>query len=130
MLTLYGSCDFLGVPLSIHAEASKPEEIEDFIAESAIMLDFNHPNVLRLVGVCFDTEDKLPVIVLPYMENGDLKHFLKSKRSKSSSTSDEPMPEVAHYMTSSLIINNNLNINFVTTSYNIGSLRSCATWYV
>ena len=80
----------------LYAEASKPEEIEDFIAESAIMLDFNHPNILRLVGVCFDMEDKLPLIVLPYMANGDLRSYLKSKRSKSSSTSDETMPEVQH----------------------------------
>ena len=61
------------------------------------MLDFNHPNVLRLVGVCFDTEDKLPLIVLPYMANGDLRSYLKLKRSKSSSTSDETMPEVQNY---------------------------------
>ena len=44
------------------------------------MLDFDHPNVLRLLGVCFDTEDQLPVIILPYMANGDLKSFLISKR--------------------------------------------------
>lgn len=87
------------VALSIHIEASKPEEIEDFIAESAIMLDFNYPNVLRLVGVCFDTEDKLPLIVLPYMANGDLRRFLKSKRSSSSET----MPEVRMYMASVIV---------------------------
>ena len=44
------------------------------------MLDFDHPNVLRLLGVCFDTEDQLPVIILPYMANGDLKSFLVSER--------------------------------------------------
>ena len=44
------------------------------------MLDFDHPNVMRLVGVCFDTKDKLPLIVLPYMANGDLKTFLRGKR--------------------------------------------------
>ena len=88
----------MGVALFIHAEASKPEEIEDFIAESAIMLDFNHPNILQLVGVCFDTGDKLPLIVVPFMANGDLRSFLKSKRSKSSSTSDEAMPEVPSYL--------------------------------
>ena len=44
------------------------------------MLDFDHPNVLRLLGVCFDTEDQLPTIILPYMANGDLKSFLQSKR--------------------------------------------------
>ena len=44
------------------------------------MLDFDHPNVMNLLGVCFDTEDTLPVIILPYMANGDLKSFLISKR--------------------------------------------------
>ena len=47
------------------------------------MLDFDHPNVLRLLGVCFDTEDQLPIIVLPYMANGDLKSFLRDSRKHS-----------------------------------------------
>ena len=75
-------------------EVSSPEEVDDFIAESAIMLDFHHPNVLRLVGVCFDTEDNLPVIVLPFMANGDLKSFLKSKKPNTMSASVEVFPEV------------------------------------
>lgn len=58
------------------------------------MLDFNHQNVLRLVGVCLDAQDKLPAIVLPYMANGDLRRFLKSKRSKTESSSHETMPQV------------------------------------
>jgi AXL receptor tyrosine kinase len=44
------------------------------------MLDFDHPNVIKLLGVCFDTDDQLPVIILPYMANGDLKSFLIDKR--------------------------------------------------
>ena len=44
------------------------------------MLHLDHPNVLKLLGVCFDTEDQLPVIVLPFMANGDLKSFLVEKR--------------------------------------------------
>ena len=64
--------------------------MDEFIAESAIMLDFDHPNVLHLVGVCFDTEDQLPLIVLPYMANGDLKSFLKKKRQQSANN----LPEV------------------------------------
>ena len=50
------------------------------MSESAIMLDFDHPNVLKLLGVCFDTEDSLPVIILPLMANGDLKSYLQTKR--------------------------------------------------
>ena len=75
------SCDLSGFSV-VCVEASKTEEVEDFIVESAVTLDFNHPNILRLVGVCFDTQDKLPAIVLPYMANRDLRSFLKSRRSK------------------------------------------------
>ena len=59
---------------------STPEQVEDFISESAIMLNFDHPNVLHLLGVCFDTEDQFPLIILPLMSNGDLKSFLIRKR--------------------------------------------------
>ena len=59
------------------------EEIQEFISEAVVMLDFDHPNVMNLLGVCFDTEDHLPVIILPYMANGDLKSFLISKRGDS-----------------------------------------------
>ena len=76
----------LSVVLSYHGlcfsspDASTPDQVEEFVAESAIMLDFDHPNVIKLLAVCFNTEDKLPLIVLPYMANGDLKCFLQQKR--------------------------------------------------
>lgn len=60
--------------------ASDSKEIEKFIAESAIMMDFDHPNILRLIGVCSNMEDNLPAIVLPYMAMGDLRSFLRAKR--------------------------------------------------
>ena len=61
------------------------------------MLDFHHPNVLSLVGVIFDTTDHLPVIVLPFMAHGDLRSFLKSKRTRTSSTSSstDTLPTVS-----------------------------------
>ena len=65
------------------------QEIEDFLAESAIMLDFHHPNVMKLVGVCFDTDNKQPLIILPYMANGDLKSFLRSKRINDTTNNDK-----------------------------------------
>ena len=40
------------------------------------MKDFNHPNVLGLIGLTFDPEGN-PLVVLPLMTNGDLKSFLK-----------------------------------------------------
>lgn len=49
------------------------------------MSKFNHPNILKLEGVCFDTEDRLPFIVLPLMIHGDLKSFLVCKRNNDTS---------------------------------------------
>ena len=72
--------------------------MDDFIAESALMLDFHHPNAMGLLGVCFDTEDNLPVIVLPFMVNGDLRSYLQSKRAVVNTTlftDDSSFPEVA-----------------------------------
>lgn len=78
------------LPLDI----STPENIDDFVKESILMLGFDHPNVLKLLGVCFDTDDHLPLIVLPYMANGDLRSYLLSLRDLSVSTTFTDFPEV------------------------------------
>ncbi|XP_064397080.1 receptor tyrosine-protein kinase erbB-2-like isoform X2 [Halichondria panicea] len=59
---------------------SSKDQLESFFAESLMMKDFSHPNILRLAGVCFDTLDGVPYILLPFMANGSLKDFLKTKR--------------------------------------------------
>ena len=41
---------------------------------------FDHPNVLSLIGVSQIKEEGIPLMVLPYMCNGDVKSFLQSKR--------------------------------------------------
>ena len=56
------------------------EKLKAFLRESAVMKDFLHPNVLQVLGISLETEDGLPYILLPFMANGDLKAFLKSKR--------------------------------------------------
>ena len=72
------------------------------------MLDFNHPNVLTLLGVCFDTEHQLPLIILPYMANGDLKSYLRSER-KIANCNDE-FPEVC-------IIEVTFNLHYPSLGY-------------
>ena len=67
------------------------------------MLDFAHPNVMRLVGVCFDTDSAIPLIVLPYMANGDLRSFLQSKRLNDTSTGD-PEQSLPNVYTNILLI--------------------------
>ena len=58
------------------------DELNSFISESVIMKDFKHRNVLGLVGVSVGVEEDkaVPYIILPFMANGDLKRYLKDKR--------------------------------------------------
>ena len=48
--------------------------IQDFLQEAFMMKNFNHPNVLSLIGVSIH-EDK-PCALMPLMSNRDLKTFL------------------------------------------------------
>ncbi|MCI4376703.1 hypothetical protein PGIGA_G00191410 [Pangasianodon gigas] len=58
-------------------------EIEEFLNEAACMKDFNHPNVIRLLGVCLDVGPghfPRPMVILPFMKYGDLHSFLLRSR--------------------------------------------------
>lgn len=54
------------------------EDMKSFLLECHKMSELHHPNVLGLVGICF--ENNTPYMLLQYMANGDLKGFLLSKR--------------------------------------------------
>ena len=58
------------------------DDLNLFISESVIMKDFKHRNVLGLVGVSVGVEEDkaVPYIIIPFMANGDLKGYLKDKR--------------------------------------------------
>jgi hypothetical protein len=67
-----------------------------FVREALRMRQLDHPHVMKLVGICWATEvqflyDSLaeclsgPLIVLPYTELGDLRGYLREKRSVTSS---------------------------------------------
>ena len=53
---------------------------EQFVKECIIAKRFSHPNVLSLIGVSYIKEEALPLMILPFMHNGDVKSFVKSKR--------------------------------------------------
>ncbi|XP_072046280.1 plexin-A2-like [Amphiura filiformis] len=57
-------------------DASGPSVTIKFLEEGLIMKDFNHNNVLGLIGLTFDPQGN-PLVILPLMKNGDLKSFLK-----------------------------------------------------
>ncbi|XP_006814461.1 hepatocyte growth factor receptor-like [Saccoglossus kowalevskii] len=53
------------------------EDVERFLKEGILMKDFNHNNVLSLLGVCIDDSNRV-CIVLPYMALGDLKSYISN----------------------------------------------------
>ena len=48
-----------------------------FIDEALRMKEFDHPNVLSLIGVALDF-DNLPLVVLPFMRHGDLLSYIRN----------------------------------------------------
>uniref|UniRef100_UPI00398F878F ephrin type-A receptor 5-like isoform X2 n=1 Tax=Pristiophorus japonicus TaxID=55135 RepID=UPI00398F878F len=59
-------------------------ELESFLREAELMQGFNHPNVLRLIGVSFEVcpegQVPMPMVILPFMPHGDLRRFLLNSR--------------------------------------------------
>ena len=54
-------------------------QVNKIMEESITMKHFDHPNVLHLIGVCLDA-GPAPYVVMPYMANGSLLHYLKKER--------------------------------------------------
>ena len=53
---------------------------EKLLKEVTTMLSFTHPNVMPLIGVCFDEE--VPLIIMPYMSNGTVLGYVKQNQEK------------------------------------------------
>ena len=53
--------------------------VKDILKECGRMYRFDHPNVLKLLGVCMDG-GPAPFIVMPFMANGSLNTYLKKER--------------------------------------------------
>lgn len=61
----------------LRKDANSREKTE-FLQEARLMSHFRHKHVLRLLGVCFDTDP--PLLVLELMEAGDLLSYLRESR--------------------------------------------------
>ena len=53
--------------------------MDKFVEESLKMSRFKHAHVMGLIGVCLDA-GSAPYIVMPYMANGSLLHYIKRER--------------------------------------------------
>ncbi|XP_034172665.2 receptor protein-tyrosine kinase sevenless isoform X3 [Osmia lignaria lignaria] len=60
-------------------KGASAQEKTEFLQEARLMSHFRHKHVLRLLGVCLDTDP--PLLVLELMEAGDLLSYLRASRS-------------------------------------------------
>ena len=55
-------------------------DVEQFFDECRRMKAFKHPNVVELTGMCLDSPDGFPLMILPLYPNGNLKTYLQKRR--------------------------------------------------
>ena len=68
-------------------------DMQSMLSEIDRMKDLSHPNVMSLLGVFFKA-DQGPAIVMPYMANGSLLHYLKKERKSLLLDMDQEIEEV------------------------------------
>uniref|UniRef100_A0A665ULK4 Tyrosine-protein kinase receptor TYRO3 n=1 Tax=Echeneis naucrates TaxID=173247 RepID=A0A665ULK4_ECHNA len=68
----------------LKSDITSSGDIEQCLKEAAYMKDFNHPNVIQLIGVSLHRRPgqrlPIPMVVLPFMKHGDLHTFLLLSR--------------------------------------------------
>ncbi|CAI5456773.1 unnamed protein product [Caenorhabditis angaria] len=57
----------------------KEGRISEFYEEARTMASFDHPNVVRLIGVALEDVTHVPLLIMEYMPRGDLLSLLKDK---------------------------------------------------
>jgi hypothetical protein len=65
---------------AMHQQDVPEAEIKQFEYEARLLVALEHPNIIRAVGVCFQSAPQL--LVLEMMAGGDLKKYLKEQRQK------------------------------------------------
>uniref|UniRef100_A0A3Q3G9N3 receptor protein-tyrosine kinase n=1 Tax=Kryptolebias marmoratus TaxID=37003 RepID=A0A3Q3G9N3_KRYMA len=81
---------FTMVAVKMLKEEASADMQNDFQREAALMAEFNHPNIVRLLGVC--AVGKPLCLLFEYMAHGDLNEFL---RHQSPTQSVRPLSHVS-----------------------------------
>ena len=80
--------------LIMNAGSFTEKEKNQLLRESDMMLNFDHPNVINLIGVCLDAGPS-PYLVLPFMENGSLLSYIRKNRNNLLVTKETAADKVA-----------------------------------
>ncbi|XP_011494388.1 PREDICTED: proto-oncogene tyrosine-protein kinase ROS [Ceratosolen solmsi marchali] len=69
------------IPIAVKTlrKGASAQEKSEFLQEAKLMSHFQHKHVLRLLGVCLDTDP--PLLLLELMAGGDLLSYLRTSRS-------------------------------------------------
>ena len=71
--TLFCLCFFEHFP-ALLSVANKDKLLKEVI----MMLSFDHPNVMSLIGMCLDGE--VPLLIMPFMSGGSVLEFVTQSR--------------------------------------------------
>ncbi|XP_067847314.1 tyrosine-protein kinase receptor TYRO3 [Heptranchias perlo] len=68
----------------LKTEINASGDIEEFLREAACMKEFDHPNVIKVIGVSLQSRPHrrlpVPMVLLPFMKHGDLRTYLVLSR--------------------------------------------------
>ncbi|KAM3965054.1 LOW QUALITY PROTEIN: receptor protein-tyrosine kinase sevenless [Aphomia sociella] len=73
-----GSTTDTKVAVKTLRKGATEQEKTEFLKEAALMSNFKHEHILRLLGVCLDNDPNY--IIMELMEGGDLLSYLRAKR--------------------------------------------------
>ena len=92
------------------------EDVEGMLSEIEKMKEFDHPNVMSLIGVCLDAGPGVS-IVMPFMANGSLLDYLRKERDNIHVTQDSELDVVNNVILIILLYNIILCIHIII--YNV-----------
>ena len=100
------------VAIKVLKEGANDQTKKEFFREAALMQEFSHPNILRLLGVCIEEE---PFCMLfEYMEFGDLNGYLRKHNTSSTMKSGNHLSgtqvDLRNTLSTQLLVNMSINI--------------------